>query len=211
MRFILPAMHKEILSLEQIDLLPLLKEYKKDFYLVGGSAIALHLGHRRSIDFDLFSYENFNNQKIRTKITRLGYKIDKTITDEDGQYTMIINGVYFTFYNYLYKIDHSDNFEKYITMPDLQALGAMKGFALGQRAKWKDYVDLYFIFKKYSYNQVADCAKRLFQNEFNEKLLKTQLAYFKDMNYSQPVEWMPGFEVSDGEVKKYLTEVSLER
>lgn len=44
-------MHKEILNKDQIDLLPLLKEFKREFYLVGGTAIALYLGHRRSIDF----------------------------------------------------------------------------------------------------------------------------------------------------------------
>lgn len=42
-------MHKEILDDNQIKLLPLLKEFKRTFYLVGGTAIALHLGHRRSI------------------------------------------------------------------------------------------------------------------------------------------------------------------
>ena len=47
-------MHKEILSENQIELLTLVKQFKRDFYLVGGTAIALHIGHRRSIDFDLF-------------------------------------------------------------------------------------------------------------------------------------------------------------
>ena len=52
-------MHKEILTKEQVELLPLLKEFKGKFYLVGGTAIALHIGHRRSIDFDLFSEKKF--------------------------------------------------------------------------------------------------------------------------------------------------------
>lgn len=47
-------MHKEILNKDQLDLLPLVKLFKSEFYLVGETAIALHLGHRRSIDFDLF-------------------------------------------------------------------------------------------------------------------------------------------------------------
>ncbi len=48
-------MHKEILSSKQIELLPLIKEFSKRFTLVGGTAIGLQIGHRRSIDFDLFS------------------------------------------------------------------------------------------------------------------------------------------------------------
>lgn len=56
-------MHREILSENQIRLLPLIKTYSADFGLVGGTAIALHLGHRRSIDFDLFTDKDFANEK----------------------------------------------------------------------------------------------------------------------------------------------------
>ena len=58
-------MHKEILSPAQEKLLTLAKKFSKDFYLTGGTAIALHLGHRRSIDFDLFSNQDFNNLNIK--------------------------------------------------------------------------------------------------------------------------------------------------
>jgi hypothetical protein len=47
-------MHLEILSKEQVELLPLVSQFKREFYLVGGTAIALHIGHRESIDFELF-------------------------------------------------------------------------------------------------------------------------------------------------------------
>jgi phosphopantetheine adenylyltransferase len=47
-------MHPEILSEQQRLLLPFVQSLKKEFYLVGGTAIALHPGHRQSIDFDLF-------------------------------------------------------------------------------------------------------------------------------------------------------------
>jgi len=48
-------MHKKILTKEQLELLPLLKLFSKNFGLVGGTAIALHIGHRRSIDLFLLS------------------------------------------------------------------------------------------------------------------------------------------------------------
>jgi len=66
----MPKLHKEILTKEQIGLLHLVKLFNKDFGLVGGTAIALHIGHRESIDFDLFSIEEFENGKIRKKIVR---------------------------------------------------------------------------------------------------------------------------------------------
>lgn len=90
-------------------------------------------------------------------------------------------------------------------------LAAMKAFALGQRSKWKDYVDLYFIIKNYrGVNEIVKKGKQLFGIMFNEKLFRTQLAYFDDINYSEKVEFMPGFEVSDTMIKKELIEFSLE-
>jgi hypothetical protein len=53
-------MHLEILSLEQKELLSLISHFKRKYYLVGGTAIALHIGHRMSIDFDLFCEKSFN-------------------------------------------------------------------------------------------------------------------------------------------------------
>ncbi|MEA2064850.1 MAG: hypothetical protein U9O66_00955 [Patescibacteria group bacterium] len=47
-------MHKKILTKEQKELLPLIKKFIKKFGLVGGTAIALQIGHRESIDFDFF-------------------------------------------------------------------------------------------------------------------------------------------------------------
>ena len=48
-------MQNHILTPNQKELFPLLKKFKKYYYLAGGTAIALHIGHRRSIDFDLFT------------------------------------------------------------------------------------------------------------------------------------------------------------
>ena len=54
-------MHEEILSDEQKNILPCLSTFSNSFGLVGETAIALHLGHRKSIDFDLFSFKEFVN------------------------------------------------------------------------------------------------------------------------------------------------------
>lgn len=204
-------MHKEILSTRQIELLPLVKKFSETFYLVGGTAIALHLGHRRSIDFDLFTSKDFENKLLITKIKRNGFKISKELRDEVGQFTIFINDTHMTFFQFMYEVNLDDRFDSIVKIPDLLTLGAMKVFALGQRAKWKDYVDLYFIFKKHSLDDVSAKAKKLFGKEYNERIIKEQLAYFDDINYHEKVDWMPEFEVSDNEVKKYLTEVSLER
>ena len=58
-------MHKEILTGDQSKLLPLVKIFSKDFGLVGGTAIGLYLGHRESIDFDLFTFNKFSNYSVK--------------------------------------------------------------------------------------------------------------------------------------------------
>ncbi len=64
----LQSMHTEILSTEQELLFPYLKRFKQSFYLVGGTAIALLLGHRRSIDFDLFTISELRKLRIKKNI-----------------------------------------------------------------------------------------------------------------------------------------------
>lgn len=203
--------HKEILTYEQKKLLPLIGEFAKNFGLVGGTAIALNIGHRRSIDFDLFSLKKFDNYQIKRKISK-NYKIESVINDEDGQYTILIKGVRFTFLYYPYKISFSEKFNNVIKLPNLLTLATMKAFALSRRVKWKDYVDLYFVMKDYfSLNEILKQGGKIFGKEFNEKILRESLAYFKDINYDEKVIFMPDFEVSDAIIKKRLTKISLSR
>ncbi|CEG11193.1 conserved hypothetical protein [groundwater metagenome] len=64
-------MHREVLTKDQKDLLPLIKLFSKDYYLVGGTAIALIIGHRRSIDFDLFTDNKVKRKSIKYILDRL--------------------------------------------------------------------------------------------------------------------------------------------
>jgi hypothetical protein len=203
-------MHKEILTAEQIDLLPIIRKFRNDFGLVGGTAIALHLGHRESIDFDMFSPVDFENGKIRRVFSLAGKSIGNAIRDEIGQFTFSIDEVQITFFCYPYPIEYSVSFEDVAHMPTLLTLAAMKAFALGRRAKWKDYVDLYFIMRDHHpLRDIIKHTEKLFKFEFNAKLLREQLSYFEDVNYTEPVTFKPGFEVPDEEVRRALTEYSL--
>ncbi len=203
-------MRKEVLTKEQIKLLSFVAEFSKDFGLVGGTAIALYIGHRRSVDFDLFSKKKFGNQSLLNKILS-HFKTDEIIVNKLGELTLIVNGVKFTFYQFPFLLDYTETFEG-IRLPNLLTLAAMKAFALGQRAKWKDYVDLYFIIKDhFSIGEISQKGKQLFEDNFNEKLFRSQLAYFEGINYEEQVEFMPGFKVPDETIKKALVEFSLDR
>lgn len=95
-------------------------------------------------------------------------------------------------------------------MPDLLTLSAMKAFALGKRAKWKDYVNLYFLIKyHFSVEEISSQANKIFKVEFSEKLFKMQLGYFKGINYDEEVVFLTDNPPSEQEIKDFLTEASL--
>ena len=201
-------MHKEILSKTQINLLPLIKTFSSEFSLVGGTAIALHLGHRRSIDFDLFIEKSFSNESLLNRIKN-NHTIQIIMVDKTDELTLVIDNVKVTFYKYPYKIKYLDKLDDIIKFPDLLTLGAMKAFALGRRAKWKDYIDIFFILNIYTFEDVVLKTRDLFGSEFNERLFREQLSYYEDINYEEKVDYMEGKEVSDDRIKRELSKFSL--
>jgi hypothetical protein len=202
-------MHDEIFSANQAALLPFIKKYKKKYFLVGGTAIALHIGHRRSIDFDLFTLEKINSTSIKKQVADSGFT-SAIINSLSDQVHFILNEVKITFFEFPFEIACDNQYKDYFKMPDLLTLGAMKAFALGGRGKWKDYVDLYFILKDhYSASDVSFKAKTLFKDSFNPLLFKKQLCYFDDINYTEAVEYMSGSDIADEEVKTFLTDAAL--
>jgi hypothetical protein len=204
-------MHKEVLNKSQLDLLPFLKNFKDDFGLVGGTAIALHIGHRFSIDFDLFTNKQFSNSKIE-KVILKEKKIDQVLIDEKDELTIIIDGVKLTFLYYPFKIEFKENLDEYIKMADLLTLASLKAYALGRRAKWKDYVDLYFIMENnYSIDDIINRSREIFSDIFSEKNFITQLAYFDDIDFSEFLDFKEGFEINEEEVKKKLIDLSIKK
>jgi hypothetical protein len=198
-------MHNEILNNNQTELLDLVAQFNREFYLVGGTAIALYLGHRRSIDFDLFKSTPFNSKKILDKIQKknIAYHVTRRVSE---QLNLSINNVKLTFFEYPYPIIAENKFENYIKIPTLLDLAAMKAFALGRRSKWKDYVDLYFIIKNnYSIPEISRRSEQIFTDQFSEKLFRAQLSYYADIDYDEEVEYMID-TVDEKEIKDFLIE-----
>jgi len=201
-------MHKEILNPNQIDLLPLISSFKREYYLVGGTAIALYLGHRCSIDFDLFKYSSINHTRNLEKLNkfRFPYKITRRVTE---QMNLDIHNVKVTFFQYPFDIQTKTMFENIIKLPSLLDLAAMKSYALGRRAKWKDYVDLYFLLtNQFSIKEISERANEIFGELFSEKLFRAQLTYFNDVNYSEEVEYIIPNPPADEEVKEELIRIA---
>ncbi len=202
-------MHDEILKKEQTELLPILKMFSKNYFLVGGTAIALHIGHRYSVDFDLFTFSSIKKRSIKSLLQKENYNIQHILFEDSIQLHCIINNVKLTFFQFPYKINAFINYKNIIKTPDLLTLAAMKAYALGGRSKWKDYVDLYFIFKNYfSFYEVVAKANELFETAFNDKLFRQQLAYFDDISFEEEVEYVNEIAQED-EIKQFLTEIAL--
>jgi hypothetical protein len=202
-------MHKNILDSNQIELLTLIKEFKRTFYLVGGTAIALQIGHRQSIDFDLFRNGPLKHKAIFDKIQALGYNpvVTRRVTE---QINLVINKVKLTFFQYPFDVNKNVKFEDIISMPSLIDLAAMKAYALGRRSKWKDYVDLYFILTKYySIQDISNRANVIYGDLFSEKQFRAQLCYFEDVDYSEEVIYA-GESIQENLIRSFLIDIASE-
>ncbi len=200
-------MHLNVLSPQQTELLPLIRRFRRSFYLVGGTAIALHIGHRRSIDFDLFSTAKLPKSRIRA-ILREWAEPGRVVHEDIDQLHLIINHVKLTFFQYPYPVPHEEKADDFASMPDLLTLAAMKAFALGRRAKWKDYVDLFFILTRHhTIDMVTAKAEELFGGEFSGKLFREQLCFFEDVDYTESIDYLTD-PVPDEKIREGLVEVS---
>lgn len=201
-------MHENALTQEQVALFPLIQKFNRTFYLGGGTAIALYLGHRQSIDFDLFTPKKFKRENIHQKIIASNFRISKTLFASGDEYTIIVNNVKLTFFNYPFEIPHKSKFKNIMTLPSLLDLAAMKAYALGRRAKWKDYVDLFFMLKyHFSLQQISIRATELFNDLFSEKLFRAQLSFFDDVDYTEEINYTAN-PIRDVKIKEFLEEIS---
>ena len=202
-------MHEEILSPEQMSLLDLMSMFKREYYLVGGTAIALHIGHRRSVDFDMFKLSQLNHKRNLDRITSAGfpYQVTRRVAE---QMNLIVNGVKVTFFQYPFHVDTETNFKGIFRIPSLLSLAAMKAYALGRRSKWKDYVDLYFLLTRhFSIDEVSRKANAIFGELFSEKLFRAQLSYFDDIDYTEQVDYLIDQPPAEDEIMNTLTAISI--
>jgi hypothetical protein len=202
-------MHNEILSRPQSELLDTLSVFASDFYLAGGTAIALQIGHRRSIDYDLFTEKTVQRIRIRNIFKRSAFPIEQVLYEEEGQIHLIAHSVKLTFYQFPYTVDKFLQLPNGLYMPSLLSLAAMKTLALGGRAKWKDYVDLFFLLRDhFSLAEIVRHATQIFQDAFNDKLFREQLAYFEDIDFSEEVDYVAS-DPGRGFIQEFLTDIAI--
>ena len=204
-------MHSEILNDKQRELLPFMAQFRREYYLVGGTAIALYLRHRRSIDFDLFKLGSINHKcnLDRISATSFAHTVTRRVTE---QMNLILNDVKVTFFQYHFRITPTVRFETFFRLPSLLQLAAMKAYALGRRSKWKDYVDLYFLLRdRFTISDITAEATRIFGELFSEKIFRSQLCYFDDIDYTEVVDWLIPNPPTEEEIQRALTEIAIQQ
>lgn len=145
--------------------------------LVGGTALALQLGHRKSVDLDFFGIIDFRN----VDFANLGSTI-KSVTAlkrSDNINVFNINGIKVDFVNYSYpwledKIDIEG-----IAMASIKDIGAMKIAAITNRGSRKDFVDIYFLLENYTLKEIISFYEEKFRDASKYLALKS-LSYFED-------------------------------
>lgn len=139
------AVDKQLLLL--IDQLALRPDVTDPFYLAGGTGLALQLGHRASIDIDLFSQQAFNAERYASLLIGLGGRVTQV---EEGSVHGEAAGVKVSFLHYPYPVLKSFQDVHGLKVASLDDIAAMKVVAISQRGDKKDFFDLYEILKTVS-------------------------------------------------------------
>jgi len=139
-------LNKKVLTKESFETLEsiMLNPNFNNFYLAGGTALALQLGHRKSIDLDFFSQKEFNTgltNDLKTKnIT--DYKV---VSLSDNSIELIINNTKIFFFYFAFPLFKKLKTISNIRLADPMNIGLMKLLALQGRSSRKDIIDLYLI------------------------------------------------------------------
>lgn len=171
-------------------------------YLAGGTACALQLGHRISIDLDFFSPKKFNPSLLARSLRKVGeFKLEQ---QSEGTLLGELEGVRFSFFFYPYGVLFPYQSFRGVKILDLRDIAAMKIAAIATRGIKRDFVDLYFICRKgISLKQVLSFYDRkygvLSSNVIH--ILKS-LVYFVDAEASEPPKMLK--RVAWEKVKKYF-------
>jgi hypothetical protein len=203
-------MYEQALTDRQLDLSERLLPALQGFYMAGGTALALQIGHRRSLDLGMASPEAIRPFDLERFIISRGFRVDGILVATGDEFSAIIEQTKVTFFYFPFAIKPLVYWERgHIKLPGILDLGAMKSYALGRRSKWKDYVDLYFIFRFHlSLEKLMERSKELFGTFFNEKLFREQLCYFDDLDFTEQVEYLEDAPL-DEEIKTYLESLAV--
>lgn len=194
-----------ILDEERRKALPALGSFRREgFYLARGTALALQIGHRDSVDFDFFKGEAFDTVRMFEHVLA-AFPMTSVVKVQDERNTLsviAVSSIKISFMSYPYPLLRPLVTADGLDVAGMVDIGCMKLSAITGRATLKDYVDLYFILHRMSLTELLDlCAVKLPQ--LDRALILKAMAYFDDLD-DEPVRYIHGQQRSFEEVKRFL-------
>jgi predicted nucleotidyltransferase component of viral defense system len=175
--------------------------FLNDFYLSGGTALSLQLGHRESEDLDFFAQEPFNPEQLQSYLLDYG-KLDQTEL-LPGTLDTFLNGVKLQFLEYPYSLLKPTVYWQNIRISSVIDIACTKLQTISSRGSKKDFIDLYFILDRYPLIDLFTASEKKYQNiSYNEVHIMKSLVYFSDAD-DQPMPRMHQ-EVSWDKVKRKI-------
>jgi predicted nucleotidyltransferase component of viral defense system len=203
-------MPQEILSRKTKNNLATLKlaNILSNFYLAGGTGLALKLRHRISLDLDFFTKEDIDTEILIQKIKNLG----KFSVEKESESTLIGNfeGTRITFLKYDYPLLFPLKEFEGIKVADERDIGCMKISAISSRGTKKDFIDLYFLCQKIiSLKELLKLFKKKYKSvDYNLMHILKSLVYFEDAEKDPlpkmilPISWEEVKKFFKAEIKK---------
>lgn len=179
----------------------------KELRLVGGTALALQIGHRKSIDLDLFGKIDADEFEIKKQLGRIGriQWIKKTTNIN----ILLIDNIKVDLVNYPYPwIRPFGNAERF-RLASLEDIGAMKLAAISGRGTKKDFIDLYFLLQQFSMGDLLSFYNQKYADGSTFMVLKS-LAYFGDADLDESpimlkmIKWESVKDSIKGSVENYV-------
>ena len=172
-------MYLSVLNRKQKELLKKLGFLKKyGFYLAGGTALALQIGHRTSLDFDFYTKKKFNSQKLREEFDKRFKTVQEIYIAEDTL-GLSVEDTGVSFFRYPYPLIKPCREIEKVLLASVEDIAAMKILAISQRGKKRDFIDIYFLIKEFSLRQIMEFIKEKYPM-FNIYMGLQGLTYFKD-------------------------------
>jgi len=155
------------------------QSWLESFYLAGGTALALHLGHRQSVDFDFFTLTDINTHELIDNLRILG--TFELFHQSHNTLHGLLENVRISFFTYKYPL--LKELHKYMSLAiaDLLDIALMKLEAIAGRGNKKDFIDLYSLLPYLSLTELFEHYSLKYGEPLNNHyhLLKS-LVYFKD-------------------------------
>ena len=195
-------MHYEALDENRRELLPALGAFKKDFYLAGGTALALQIGHRVSVDFDFFTEKDFDTEELYESVQKVFGKVVRTQESSNTLAVVVQDDVRISFMKYRYPLLDVCVETEHFHLASILDIGCMKLSAIVSRAELKDYVDIFFILKHLSLIELLiKLAEKI--SSLDQNLVLKALISFDDVSI-EPIDFIKGNDISFDEIQKSI-------